>query len=227
MVQQAVEQQRRERSVAAHKLALCRAISCIHRKHSYWKQIFSDSWFEPKPFSAVPACTQSQKLREETLKLAPLILQGVGHFLSYIFSFTTTYFLSLNTFFPLFILNCCLPSSCRAQVSVQNAVWFFKCQHTGACPGGGVASASAYGEGACRAEVRWNSQGPNVNTACDTPSQRAFKTSEEVNIWAPQCKRPVICWVYKTVRRNPVDPGLNPNSLSVLDVDTYTCQDYA
>lgn len=26
-----------------------RAVSCIHRKRSYWKQIFSDSWFEPKP----------------------------------------------------------------------------------------------------------------------------------------------------------------------------------
>lgn len=62
-------------------------------------------------------------------------------------------------------------SSLRARVSVLSAVWFFKCQHTGACPGRGVTPAWA---------AQWGpmwAQDLNVNTACDTPSQHTFKPS--------------------------------------------------
>lgn len=64
---------------------------------------------------------------------------GVFPSLSFFF-FTATYFLpvSLSS-----LKNCCLSTSCRAHVSLQSAVWFSKCQHTGACLGGGVTPASA------------------------------------------------------------------------------------
>lgn len=100
----------------------------------------------------------------------------------FFFLFTATHFLSFSVCIPLFLglssPNGCLFSSCKAHVSLLSAVWFFKCQHSAAMPGWrSYPGLSGTVRGPCRALVRWNSQGPNVNTACDTPSQHAFKPS--------------------------------------------------
>lgn len=228
-VQQAVEQQGRERSVAVHKFALC----VSHFLHSQETLILeTDFLWQLLWAKTILSCSSLHTEKEQETEGGGNFethlphLTGCGalpllHFLFY------DHIFSLSEYLFFHLLNCCLSSSRSAHVSVQSAVCFFKCQHAGACLGGGVAQASAYSKGACRAEVRWNSQGPNINTACNTPSQHAFKTSEEVNIWASQCKQPVICWVYKTVKRNPTDPGLNPNTVSLCWMWIHTCRDYA
>lgn len=115
VVQQALKQAWRDRSCSSSmedSIQACfvwRAVSCIHRKPSYWKQIFSDGWSEPKPSWKHSQMLQSAHRkgrrncgRGPALKLIPLILQGVGHFLHYFLFFYEHIFLSLSlscTFF--------------------------------------------------------------------------------------------------------------------------------
>lgn len=152
-------------TVTPHKLCFVwRDVSCIHRKRSYWKQIFSDSWFEPKP-----GWNHSQLLQPAhwrggrvgaALKLISLILQGVGYFLHYFFFFYEHIFsLSLSLFHSPH-QTAALSSSCGAHVSLLSAIWFFKCQHTGACLGGGVTSASAVQWGSTQSPGQMEQPGP-------------------------------------------------------------------
>ncbi len=140
-----MEREREECSSSAmtpHRLCfVCRAVSCIHRKRSYWKQIFSDSWFEPKP-----DWKHSQLLRPahrrggrnwgrgQLWNSSPSSYRVWGiSFIIFLF-FMTTYFLPLS-FSHSPHQTAALSSSRRSHVSLLSAVWFFEMSTDGSLPG--------------------------------------------------------------------------------------------
>lgn len=93
--------------------------------------------------SGLCAEKKRKELREGgSFETHPSHLPGCGVFPS-LFVLFYNHIFSLSFFSQSPHQTAALSSSCRAHVSLLSAVWFFKCQHTGACLGGGVTPASA------------------------------------------------------------------------------------
>lgn len=112
------------------------------------------------------------------LKLISLILQGVGYFLHYFFCFYDHIF-SLSLFLSLSSPSCCLFLLVEGSCFTAECCLVFQMSTHGSLPGWrSYPQPQQHSKGPYGALIRWNSQGPNVNTACDTPSQHAFKPSD-------------------------------------------------
>lgn len=182
-VLQEAEKEREERSsstVTPHKLCfvwrdvfLRSQETLILETDFLWQLIWAKARL--KALSAAPACTL--KKNEEGIEGGGSFethlphLTGWGVFPSILFLFlTTTYFLSLLLCSP----NCC-PSLLKFHCWVLFGFSNVNTQE----PAGAeeLSRPQRCSQGPCGALVGWNSQGPNINTACDAPSQHAFKPS--------------------------------------------------
>ena len=163
-----------------------RSISCIHRKHPYWKQIFPDSWFESKPswndhqllWPAHRGGGRSCGRGSFETHLPHLTGWGVLPSLAFLF-YDHRLFLCCTVFFPPLFSPNCLPFL-HMHGSCFTAEWclVFQMSTHGSLPGRRsypnlCSSVGVHAE-------QWSdgtARGPNINTACDTPSHNAFKPS--------------------------------------------------
>ncbi len=130
-----------------------------------------------KPLSAVRACTVKRRKGGGSFETHLPHLTGCGVFPSLFFLLLWPHIFSLSLSFTLHTKLLPFPPCAElmfhcwvlfgfSNVNTQESAWVEE-----------LPQPKRYSESPRRALVRWNSQGPNVNTARDTPSQRAFKPS--------------------------------------------------
>lgn len=154
VVLQAAERKRSERSAVAPRWLLTSCALCggpfpaftgnAHIRNRFSLTVDSSQSQTESSLSCSGQHTEKEGGREgAALKLISLILQGVGYFLHYFSYFFFFFFLRLHIFslsLSFTLLTKLLPSSPHAALMFHCWVLFgfFKCQHTGACLGGGV-----------------------------------------------------------------------------------------